>query len=84
MGDLATANNIADPAKIHPGMELVVPGWQAPATKGKAATTSKSAPAANQAPVIPTISVSGDEPPPPSNEAPPTISVEDIPATPKK
>ncbi|MDB6168910.1 MAG: Peptidoglycan-binding LysM [Verrucomicrobia bacterium] len=83
MGDLATANNIADPAKIHPGMELVVPGWQAPALKSANRGTKASS---ASAPVIPTISVSGDEPPPPSKatDAPPTISVEDLPPAPKK
>ena len=80
MGDLAIANNIADPAKIHPGMELVIPGWQAPAVKSGRSGTTKTA--SSQAPVIPTISVSGDEPPP-ANDAPPTITVDENPA-PKK
>ena len=78
VGDLAIANNIADPAKIHPGMELVIPGWQAPATKTGRTGTTKTASA--QAPVIPTISVSGDEPPPANADAPPTITVEEAPA----
>ncbi|MDB6126642.1 MAG: hypothetical protein JWM35_538, partial [Verrucomicrobia bacterium] len=77
-GDLAIANNIADPAKIHPGMELVIPGWQAPAVKSGRTGTTKTA--SSQAPVIPTISVSGDEPPPASTDAPPTITVEEAPA----
>jgi hypothetical protein len=69
-------------------MELIVPGWQAPVGK-TAKSGTKSAPAStsgtsSQGPVIPTISVSGDEPPPPSSDTPPTISVEDIPAAPKK
>ena len=73
MGDLATANSIADPAKIRPGMELVIPGWQAPQGKSaragaKSATGTASTPSSSQAPVIPTISVSGDEPPPPSTD----------------
>ena len=77
MGDLAAANNIADPAKIHPGMELIVPGWQTPPTKsGKAGTKA----AASTAPVIPTISVSGETPEAKPADAPPVISVEDLPA----
>jgi LysM repeat protein len=39
-GDIAVANNITDPNKIRPGMELTIPGWQA--TKA-----AKSAPKAN-------------------------------------
>jgi len=80
VGDIATANNISDPAKIHPGMELVIPGWQAPASKAKPGTK-----AATPAPaVVPTISVTGDTPDTkPANDAPPIISVEDVPA-PKK
>lgn len=36
-GDIAVANNISDPAKIRPGMELVIPGWQPKGDKsGKA------------------------------------------------
>ena len=37
-GDIAVANNITDPQKIRAGMELIIPGWQAPA--GKAAPKS--------------------------------------------
>lgn len=87
VGEIATANNISDPAKIHPGMELIIPGWQTPA--GKAAKNGKTAakPAAEPAkPVaIPTISVGEDQPPAasPASDAPPTITVEDAPA-PKK
>ena len=77
MGDLAAANNIADPAKIHPGMELIVPGWQTPPTK-----SGKTGPkaAASTAPVIPTISVSGETPEAKPADAPPVISVDDVPA----
>ncbi len=84
MGDLATANNISDPAKIRPGMELVIPGWQAPTSKSGKGAKASAAPAA---PVIPTISVSADTPEAgpgtkPANDAP-VISVEDT-AAPKK
>jgi LysM repeat protein len=43
IGDIETANTITDPKRIRPGMELVIPGWQAPA--GKAAKPAASAPA---------------------------------------
>jgi LysM repeat protein len=48
VGEIATANNISDPAKIRPGMELVIPGWQAPAGKSKSSTAK--APASTPAP----------------------------------
>jgi LysM repeat protein len=85
MGEIATANNISDPAKIRPGMELIIPGWQAPS--GKSAKSGKaSAKAAEPAKpaVIPTISVGEDTAPAPAStsDAPPTITVED--ATPPK
>ena len=91
MGEIATANNISDPAKIRPGMELIIPGWQAPSGKsGKSGskTTAKAVEPAKPA-VIPTISVSGDDSAAPapapasSSDAPPTITVEDAPP-PKK
>lgn len=81
VGEIAAANNISDPAKIHPGMELIIPGWQTPAGKAAARNTAKTAakPAAEpaKAVTIPTISV-GDEAP--ASDAPPTITVEDAPA----
>ena len=48
VGEIATANNISDPAKIHPGMELIIPGWQSPA--GKAAGKSAAKGTANRPP----------------------------------
>jgi LysM repeat protein len=90
VGEIATANNISDPKKIHPGMELIIPGWQAPAGKSGAKTVAKAAaaPAPAKPAVIPTISVGDDQPAPaptaaPASDAPPTITVEDAPA-PKK
>ncbi len=38
VGDLATANNIADPTKIRVGQTLKIPGWQAPAGAKSTAT----------------------------------------------
>jgi LysM repeat protein len=88
VGEIATANNISDPAKIRPGMTLIIPGWQAPKPAGKnGSKTVAQAPA--QAVSIPTISVAGeDQVPAPAaapaaSDAPPTITVEDAPP-PKK
>jgi LysM repeat protein len=61
VGEIATANNISDPAKIRQGMELVIPGWQAPRGQAKAATPStepvapaptETAPATSTSPLI--------------------------------
>jgi LysM repeat protein len=56
-GDIAVANNITDPRKIHPGQELVIPTKSASAKAAKAsrpradtADTAKAAPAAAPAP----------------------------------
>ena len=47
-GELAVANNISDPARIRPGMELVIPGWKAPGAKsGSTSTEVPAAPAAS-------------------------------------
>ncbi len=40
VGEIATANNITDPARIRPGMELIIPGWQAPSGKSTRSTAS--------------------------------------------
>jgi LysM repeat protein len=45
VGEIATANNIADPARIRPGLELTIPGWQAPASRSSR-TTPPPSPAA--------------------------------------
>lgn len=50
VGEIATANNISDPAKIRQGMELVIPGWQAP--RGQTNTTPAST-ATESAPAVP-------------------------------
>lgn len=89
MGDLATANNISDPAKIRPGMELIIPGWQTPGGKGAksgtktVARTTESSKSAG----IPTIATGADNPPAatvtPAADSPPIIPVEDAPPPPK-
>lgn len=39
VGEIATANNITDPAKIRPGRELIIPGWKSPAVRANGGTT---------------------------------------------
>jgi LysM repeat protein len=47
VADIAVANNISDPAKIKPGQELIIPGWD-PKSGGKAGKSAKSAGAAKK------------------------------------
>ncbi len=71
-GDIAVANNISDPAKIKAGTELIIPGWQTPASKSgktKAGTTKAGETKVEQTPA----------PPPP---AVPVIPIYDSPITP--
>ena len=79
-GDIAVQNNIADPQKIFPGMELTIPGWQPP--PGKAGKSS-SRPAAKTTPppTVPTIDPSQPAQPAPPPEVP-VIPVEDSPISP--
>jgi len=87
VGDIATANNISDPARIRPGVELVIPGWQAPAGKTAAPAKSAATPAKVAPITIPAIAVprpdqdldAGLKP----TAAPPVIQIEDA-AAPKK
>ena len=72
VGDIATANSIADPAKIRPGMDLVIPGWQAPA---KSAARPAPAPAA-AAPATPSPApASASSPVQPAGDSVPTIVI---------
>ena len=51
MGDLATANNIADPTKLRVGQKLKIPGWQTPASaKAPASAPVSPAPSFTPAP----------------------------------
>lgn len=77
VGDIATANNITDPARIRPGTELVIPGWKAPAGKtAKAPAPVVSTPAPAPAP-IPVIGESRDLDAGLKSNAPTVIQVED-------
>jgi LysM repeat protein len=69
-GELAVANNISDPARIRPGMELVIPGWKASGKSGKA---SKSNGAPGSQPSAP--ATFEPLPPQPSPASPPPVPV---------
>lgn len=45
VGDIATANAISDPQKIHPGQELIIPGGSIRAPKSAAPKAAKPGPA---------------------------------------
>lgn len=89
VGDVATANNISDPAKIRPGQKLVIPGWKAPAARTQPKAEAAPAPAADTTkPAEPAASEPSIFTPPPSSQpldeglkptagAAPVIQVED-------
>ena len=91
IGEIATANNISDPAKIRPGMELVIPVWQAPGSKSakaaaprsttSAATTPDTAPlpSATVSPSSPILAAPEDTTATPPTSEPPVIRVDDKP-----
>ena len=64
VSDLAIANNIADPKKIRPGQELVVPGYTAPGGATLAAQSAASAPGASAATTTPAAPAETAAPPP--------------------
>lgn len=88
--DIAIMNNIQDPAKIRPGMELIIPGWQAPG--GKAAksqksgsgSATKSTPPPPPATTVPATTTPAPSLPaqPPVTTPPPTVPVIPIEETP--
>lgn len=88
IGEIATANNISDPAKIRPGQKLVIPGWKAPAAKpavkpevkpAEPAAVTQPAPAVNDSPIFvpPPSDQPLDEGLKPTAGAAPVIQVED-------
>jgi LysM repeat protein len=93
-GDLSVLNNISDPAKIRPGMELVIPGYKAPASKSGKSTKSSSGSTA-KAPAPAPFPVPAPEPvtpvvidpapaPIPVPAAPPPVPVINIDEAPKQ
>ncbi len=79
VGDIATANNIADPRKLRAGMELTIPGWQAPASRAQTTPTqaAPAQPTIETAPApapgeVPTLIIPADD-----NNEPPVIQVDE-------
>ncbi len=73
-GDIAVANNISDPAKIKANTELIIPGWQAPASKSGKSKAGAGASKSNELPV--------EQTQPTAPPAVPVIPVYDSPITP--
>ncbi len=80
VGDIATANNIADPRKLRAGMELTIPGWQAPAGRTQTSSPTQTAPAQPTIDTAPTPAA-GEVPtliiPPDDHNEPPVIQVDE-------
>lgn len=79
VGDIATANNITDPARIRPGTDLIIPGWKTPAAKAAKTAAAVTAPSAQQqAPApIPVIGGSTDLDAGLKSSTPNVIQIED-------
>jgi LysM repeat protein len=74
VGDIARANTISDPAKIHPGQELIIPGGSVRAGKSGAAKAPKAPSAAAPAESAPAAAPAA-APPPEAAPAPTEIPV---------
>ncbi len=87
-GDIAVANNISDPTKIRPGMELTIPHAKSGAKSAKATTTTKTdagTGAKSPAPFIIQPLGAPDSAPataPASTPAVPVIPIDERPTTP--
>lgn len=77
MGDVATANNITDPARIRPGMDLLIPGWQMPAVKSSGPAKKTGSPGATPTVAAPRPDQDLDAGLKPASSAPPIIQIED-------
>lgn len=74
--EIATANNITDPARVRAGQELVIPGWQAPGTPAVAAPAPAATPASGANPPTVNLTIPGaDQDAPPPAPAPVDIPV---------
>jgi LysM repeat protein len=83
--ELGTVNNISDPAKIKPGMELVIPGWKAPGGSSAAKSAAQPAETAQPAPAAATPepkTIFNLDAGAPKTAEPPVIKVDDNPLTP--
>ncbi len=81
VGDIATANAITDPQKIHAGQELIIPGGSARAGKSTAPKAAKAASAPAAAPAAPAETAPASAPAPaPAASDVPVIKIDDAPA----
>jgi LysM repeat protein len=85
LGDIAVANNISDPAKIRPGMELIIPGYRAVGTKNgksglKSATNGAAKSTAPAASVVEPPLSAPTQPATSPTPPVPVIRLEDTPA----
>ncbi|MBM3872144.1 MAG: LysM peptidoglycan-binding domain-containing protein [Verrucomicrobia bacterium] len=78
VGALATANNIADPSRIRPGQELVIPGRKATAPVAVPASASSATPADASSPFLPVATPANESPLTPAPEVP-VIQVQETP-----
>jgi LysM repeat protein len=84
-GEIAVANNITDPKKIRPGMELIIPGWKATGGKsGKSNANESKANAAKNTEPKPVFNIIEPDknPPPAAPGEVPVIKVDENPLTP--
>jgi LysM repeat protein len=82
VGALATANNIADPSKIRPGQELIIPGKKSaaavPAAGVAPAAPAPVAPTESASPFLPVVTPENESPLTPAPEVP-VIQVQETP-----
>jgi LysM repeat protein len=82
-GEIAAANNIADPQRIRAGMELTIPGWQSTSKSGNGARPAAKAPAPKaEVPPIFSSGPAATEAPKPAAAEVPIIRVDDSPIAP--
>ena len=80
--DIAVANNIADPAKINAGTELIIPGWRTPSGKSSKSTQKSSSSQKALQPAATVEPEPAQPPPPPPIPLIPVIRLDDSPITP--
>jgi len=83
VGDIAAANTITDPQKIHAGQELIIPGGTLRAGKSSAPKAAKTASAPAAAPAAPaeTAPAPAAAPVPAASDVP-VIKIDDAPSAP--
>jgi LysM repeat protein len=80
-GELAVANNITDPARIRPGMELVIPGYQSTkSTKASKSGNGKASVPAAEPTAAPVSEPFAPQPTPAAPPPVPVIRIDDAPA----